>query len=519
MRIPVIITLLLLVVNQWTYSQVPGCMDPAAPNYNSAATSSNGTCSYAASNASLTSKAQLHVNLTEISGMTLVGNKIYAHNDGGNGVRNVLYEMDTTSGAITKTITLNGITNVDWEDITNDGIFIYIGDFGNNANGARTNLKFYRVPIAEINAITTASGSIASSSIQTISFTYEDQTQPPAAAGGNNTAFDCEAVVHNNGYLYLFTKNWVGDNTVQYRIPTTPGNHTARKLGEFDTEGILITSATMAGNNILLLLGYSKTAICKIFVISGFSDMDHLFETGNKRTINIGTALTNGQIEAIVAPNQTWALISNEYFATTNISPKLYSVSLQPFIPQYVLPFGIESFTARLNDNEAFLKWEYDAPDEVKEFVIETSAVANGNYTVVGKISASASRNSYEFVQYNLETSGTLYYRIKIVSLDGTIHYSKTLALKTDGTGLFNLTSMPSPFDNKIDISFYSDTQQLIQLTIVDLAGRTLKSQKLQAAKGQHTLSMDGLFNLTSGIYLLQARTGNQTFVRKIMKR
>lgn len=450
--------------------------------------------------------------------MTLIGNKIYAHNDGGGGVRNVIYEIDTTSGAITKTITLSGATNVDWEDITNDGTYIYIGDFGNNANGARTNLKFYRIPIAAVNAITASSGSISSTEIKQISFTYEDQPQPPSAQSGNNTEFDCEAVVHDNGYLYLFTKNWLGGNTVQYRIPATPGNHVAQKMGEFDTGEILVTSATKASNNVVLLLGYSRTAACKIFVVSGFSDMDHLFQTGNKRQINIGTALSYGQIEAIVAPNQTWALISNEFFAATNVSPKLYSVSLQPFIPQYVLPFGIESFTARLNDNTAFLNWEYDAPEEVKEFIIESSNDASGNYNISGKINASPNRNSYEFVQYNLETSGTLYYRIKTVSLDGTIHYSKILALKIDKSGLFNLTAMPSPFANKIDISFYSDTQQLIQLTVVDLFGRILKSQKLQAAKGQHTLSMDGLFGLSSGVYFLQARTDRQSFVRKIMK-
>lgn len=87
-------------------------------------------------------KFDLPIILNESSGAIFFNDKLIIHNDSGN--ENKLYELDTNSRVITRTVTVTNATNVDWEDITQDNTSIYIGDIGNN-NGDRNDLKIYKI--------------------------------------------------------------------------------------------------------------------------------------------------------------------------------------------------------------------------------------------------------------------------------------------------------------------------------------------------------------------------------------
>lgn len=523
MRVFFTFLIFLSVCNVSASAQVAGCMDPQATNYNPSATENDGSCTYNATNTSLSNKGTLPAELVEISGMNFIGDKLYAHNDAGPGIRNVIYEIDTTTRSITKAVTLEGTTNVDWEDITNDGTYFYIGDFGNNSNGNRTDLKFYRVPISSITSVVGATGTVPAGDISIINFSYADQTDF-TPKGNNSTAFDCEAVIYHGGNLHLFTKNWVGTNTVHYILPASPGTHVAQRMDEFNTSGIKITSATKANDNIVLLLGYATTGFgnCSVWMISAFADIDNLFQTGNKRKIDLGSAAINGQIEGITAVNQGWSLVSNEYFFNDDIIPievmqSLRGFSSMPFTPQFVLPFGIENFTSRLTENEVLLTWEYNEPGAAY-FEVEAANSATGSYSYLGKVYSNPTGGTYSFTDNNLGNSAVKYYRIKIVSPDGENHYSKTLQVKKDESKLFNLLAMPSPFTSSLNISFYSDTDQVIQLSVVDIQGRPIKTRQLQTNRGRYNFTLDELHGLSKGVYFLTARTKSDLFVRKIMK-
>ena len=509
MRIIFIVLVLCVTASYSLRAQdVPGCMDPQANNYMPSATVNNGSCTYNATNGSLTKKADLPATLTEISGMIHINGKLYALNDGGNA--HAIYVIDSTSGAIDQTITLENTTNIDWEDLTTDGTYIYIGDFGNNANGARTDLKFYRVPIQSLTNITGATGTVSAADIETINFRYEDQPVPPIAADPNETLYDCEAVIYHNGKLHLFTKNWSGTSiTSHYVIPATPGTYVATNIESFNTGGVLITSATKANDNIVILLGYGV-----IWMISGFTDMDALFTTGNKRRIELGTGLT--QIESITAVKQTRVLIANEDFFL-GATQTLYGLNTDAWTAQYLLPIGISNFTSRLSNNVVVLTWEYSEAG-VTYFEVEASDNGGGAYKSIGKVYANTNPRPFSFTDKEPLVSAQRFYRVKIVSPDGKYSYSKTLAVTDSSNTQFNLTVAPNPFSDKIDISFYSDKRQTLQLSIMDMHGRTVMLKQLQCTPGRYSYMMDGLRGLSSGVYFLTARTPGNSYVRKIVR-
>ena len=316
-----------------------GCTDPQATNYNSAAVYNNGTCTYNATNYNLTHQANLPAPLEEISGMVYFNNKLYGHQDSG-GPAN-LYEFDPLTGNITKTIILQGATNVDWEDITQDDDYIYIGDVGNNAHGNRTDLKIYKFPKS---AITTGSTiTIPGTQIEQIRFSYEDQTDfTPQPA--NSTAFDCEAITVNRGKIHLFTKNWIGTECVHYVLPTTAGTFTAERKDSFDTGNYKITAAGTGAWDMIVLLGYqvTGTAQCALFLDYGFDGSYYYFNTGAKRRLDLGTALSLGQLEGLCFVNALHGYVANEKFTytlpiigTQTVVQQTYTFDIRNFIKDY----------------------------------------------------------------------------------------------------------------------------------------------------------------------------------------
>jgi hypothetical protein len=161
----------------------------------------------------------------ETSGLELTGpNEVWTFNDSGGAA--TLYLCDT-AGNLLRSLHLANAGNRDWEDIAQDDQGnLYVGDIGNNANDA-TNLRIYKIPPPA-----TVTGDLVIP--QVITFAYEDQTAFPPPADGLH--FDCEALWWFQGNLYLSTKDrsepFAGETRL-YRLPDTPGNHLAERVGTF----------------------------------------------------------------------------------------------------------------------------------------------------------------------------------------------------------------------------------------------------------------------------------------------
>lgn len=506
-------------------------MDPDSPDYNEKATISDGSCGYPGGSAALLSSriATLPEDLREISGMIYWNGKLYGHEDSGNDP--VIYEMDAATGEVSKRITLEvPVTNMDWEDITQDETYIYIGDFGNNS-GTRHNLRIFRVAKSLISAIEDESATIPAANIQTIGFTYNDQTD--FTTHTNTTPFDCEAMIYHDGNLHLFTKGWDGNGTRHYVLPATPGTQEATYLETFNPGTLRVTAATKANDNAVILLGYDPPEILPpsggMWIISDFNDYNTIFTSGNKREINLGLIANSqttgiGQIESITAVNQTNVLISNEFFTATRfgitftVTQGLYDLDISEWMPLYILPLDITNFTSRISSNQVILTWEHEGQD-VAYFEIESAGKANGAYRSIGKVYYTGGTSSlFSFTDKEPLVSDQRLYRVKIVSPDGKYSYSKTLTV-TDSSGIgFSLAVMPNPFHDKVDISFYCDKRQTVQFSMVDMQGRVIMQKQLQCTPGRYSYMMDGLQGLSRGVYFLRARTAGNHYVLKIVR-
>jgi hypothetical protein len=182
----------------------------------------------------------------ESSGLFIDQDLIWTHNDSGD--QPCLYAFSPGNGKLVKKVKIAGAKAKDWEAITRDDQFVYIGDIGNN-NGKRRDLTIYRIPLDSLRVATETVAFDAK-----IQFEYADQVDFKHPANDHN--FDCEAMVATPDSLYLFSKNWADEKTTAYRIPNKNGNHIARPVDSFDVEGLITAAAYDAGSGRLCLLGY-----------------------------------------------------------------------------------------------------------------------------------------------------------------------------------------------------------------------------------------------------------------------
>jgi hypothetical protein len=214
---------------------------------------------------------------------------------------------------------------VDWEDITQDSKYFYIGDIGNNTHGNRKDLKIYRVSKSAINKKDTVTASV-------INFSYEDQTNF-ASQPNNSTDFDCEALIAYNDSLFLFSKNWITNKTRLYKLPKKPGKYTAVKIGELDVQGLITGAEIVAAKRTIVLTGYTSLLQPFIYLLYDFSGNN--FFDANKRKITLNESFT--QTEGICAKSSTTFLISNELFSRFGITTpaKLEQLNLGAYLNPY----------------------------------------------------------------------------------------------------------------------------------------------------------------------------------------
>ena len=263
----------------------------------------------------LTKLYSLPKKLKEVSGIvyTQKDNLFWTLEDSGN--FNKIYGLNTEDGSISKTITIENTSNIDWEDITKDKDGnLYIGDFGNN-NNVRKDLCIYKIDKKSLNLENAIPA-------YKISFSYPEQKMFPP----KKTAlfFDVEGFFEYKNNFYLFTKNRSKgfDGTVLvYKIPNKAGFHQAVLMGKFKTcdnyNHCAVTSAAISPDaSKVVLLTHDK-----IVLLANFKEDNFL--KGKQSQLKLGHF---SQKEAICFKNNETLIIADE--KTNKIGGNIYGVSL-----------------------------------------------------------------------------------------------------------------------------------------------------------------------------------------------
>ncbi|MFP9117526.1 T9SS C-terminal target domain-containing protein [Flavobacterium sp. RNTU_13] len=308
---------------QHAVAQVRGCTDPLSQNYNPSATVNDGSCLYAKTKVKPRRIAPLPSAIKESSGLLLWNGNLWTHNDD---TDTNLYALDTLTGAVVNTVHLTGVSNVDWEEITQDSTYLYVGNFGNNASGNRKNLQILKLSKA----------SVVNNSpiVELINFEYANQLDF-TYRGANRTDFDCEAMVATTDSIFLFTKQWNTKTTTVYALPNAPGTYSVTPLQGYNVEGLVTGATYLENKKLLVLCGYGRYGSPFLYLFYDFKGHD--FFSGNKRKIALDTGIL--QIEGIATANGLQYFFTCESLVKRpllNSPAALFQVDLSEYLKPYL---------------------------------------------------------------------------------------------------------------------------------------------------------------------------------------
>lgn len=90
----------------------------------------------------------------------------------------------------------------------------------------------------------------------------------------------------------------------------------------------------------------------------------------------------------------------------------------------------LQYFTARSEQSAILLEWKTGVEDNLSHFEVERSASNPNNFMKIGQITAIGSNSYYYYrdeVNANPTSNTVYYYRLKLVSSNGTSVYSNTI--------------------------------------------------------------------------------------------
>ena len=280
-----------------------GCTDPQAENFDPNNVENDGSCTYVSTDYTPLCISIFPETISECSGLQIIDNQLYAINDSGDGT--IIYQIDSTNASIIRTIHIANTTNVDWEELAADENFLFVGDFGNNF-GNRRDLKIIRIPIEQLENDTAFA--------EEITFRYADQIDFTPRNRDND--YDCEALFAFGDSLYMFSKNWVDNQTRMYVLPKTIGDYTISPQNEFNVNGQITAADISSNGKNILLLGYTESANNFMWLLFDFKQF--LPFSGNKRRIRLGSFLNRSQLEGLTFQDSTEGFIGGETISIIN---------------------------------------------------------------------------------------------------------------------------------------------------------------------------------------------------------
>lgn len=178
-------------------------------------------------------------------------------------------------------------------------------------------------------------------------------------------------------------------------------------------------------------------------------------------------------------------------------------------------------FTAKLQNSNALLFWETQNEINNDHFEVQRSedAIHFDKVGSVVSIGNSTTVHDYNFTDpLGGVTVPVVYYRLKIVSNDGKIIYTRIIAVRLKGSALdFNV--YPNPFAGDIKIAFKAMADADYSFRIVSFDGREILTRKAEIQKGDNVFVLKDLESIAAGSYILEISNGTEKIIKKIVKR
>lgn len=190
-----------------------------------------------------------------------------------------------------------------------------------------------------------------------------------------------------------------------------------------------------------------------------------------------------------------------------------------PIVP---LPVELLSFRAAQLDSDIVLAWQTSSEKNNSYFEIERS-LDGESFASLGRVPSAGNSNSlktYSFTDHAAaeKLAGSVYYRLKMVDVDGTFEYSPVELVSLPDQSFKIISVSPNPFGENILINVQNRKEQLVELKLLDQQGNVLLQQTEHLRPGVPELSIRELDKLSPGIYFLKINASENQGHYRLLK-
>ena len=184
------------------------------------------------------------------------------------------------------------------------------------------------------------------------------------------------------------------------------------------------------------------------------------------------------------------------------------------------LPVKITSFNAAIAGNNALVKWKTETEINNDHYEIERSNDGI-HFTTRGRVNGNGTSSiihTYDFTDQLTAGTPVVYYRLKIVDVDGRLSYSAIVALRINGTLIGNFNVYPNPFVSDIKVAILSQEAAFAGFRIISLDGKEILNRKMAVQQGDNIIVLKDFGILPKGNYVLEVSTPSGTVTKKLIK-
>lgn len=189
---------------------------------------------------------------------------------------------------------------------------------------------------------------------------------------------------------------------------------------------------------------------------------------------------------------------------------------------QNPLPVKLVSFNAsNLNENNVLLEWKTSSEINVDRFEIEKSldGVLFEKVATINASINSSSTTDYKNVDLNaFKNSNIIYYRLKIIDMNGLYENSKIVSVKKDLINTFSITNAsPNPTSDNININISSIRNQNAKIEVIDMNGNIIYLSEKILSEGENIFNLN-MNVVRNGIYFARITSSSDSKYFKILK-
>lgn len=188
-------------------------------------------------------------------------------------------------------------------------------------------------------------------------------------------------------------------------------------------------------------------------------------------------------------------------------------------VDNFPLPVTLLSFSAKaVNNTTVRLNWATTSEENLAGFGVERSTDGI-NWNTIAFVNATgngqSSDNSYLYNDLQA-LKGKSFYRLKLLDKNNLFSYSEQRAVTIKDMN-DRVQLMPNPAQNYATVYLNSDAAADAVVSICDLQGRKLRTEKFRLVAGGNSLSLNNLGNYPNGTYIVQIITGPTVVTRKLI--